>query len=329
MDNQRRADIRIGIVLVTYKSNDVLSGCLACLSAALHVADLDTRKSATVVLVNNNPDQTLDIPNNVPWESILINSDENVGFSPAVNSALPFVADADYVLLLNPDTCLAPNSLSIMIDLAIERQAALVGPLLTDEHGRPYGASERPFHSIHREIGRQLLGLTRYHSHYGRKAFNNGEARCLTGACLLIERVFLDSVGGLDTTIHMYLEDVMLCWQAHMAGRPVVLAYDAHCQHALGGSTGGINFHTSIALYLMILWARAEFVRRRMGAASVYVMRLLFVVGACLRLVLGDAQMRGRQQAVIWWAITSGKSPEWRDGPNIELPAFLDRSQRT
>jgi len=325
--SERRDSIRLGVVLVAYKSNEVLPGCFACLTKALQVAGLAQPESVTVVLVNNDPGQMVNALDEPVWEQIMIDSETNVGFAPAVNSALESVADVDYVLLLNPDTRLAPNSLSLMIDTALERRAALVGPVLTGEDGRPHGASERPFHSIHREVGRQLLGLTRYHVHYGRKASRSGRARCLTGACLLVERGFLDSVDGLDTTIHMYLEDVMLCWQAHVARRPVILALDAKCQHSLGGSTGGINFRTSIALYLMILWARTEFVRRRKGVFGVYVMRLLFVIGACLRYAIGDAEERSRQQTVIWWALRSGKSPEWRDGPYIELPAFLARAE--
>jgi N-acetylglucosaminyl-diphospho-decaprenol L-rhamnosyltransferase len=318
--------IHLGIVLVAYKSNEVLPECLTALAAALQVAELAQPELVTVVLVNNTPEQAVDVPHNPAWEQIVIESETNVGFSPAVNSALPSVAGADYVLLLNPDTRLAPNSLKVMLDVAIECHAALVGPLLTDEDGRPHGPSERPFPSIRAEIGRQFLGISPNHLHYGRRAARDGTARCLTGACLLVEREFLDSVEGLDTTIHMYLEDVMLCWQAHVAGRPVVFALDAKCQHALGGSTGGINFRTSTALNLMILWVRTEFVRRRRGAFGAYVMRLLFASGACLRCVRRDRQYRRMQQVVIWWALMSGKPPKWRDGPYIELPKFLARA---
>jgi GT2 family glycosyltransferase len=320
---RKRCSVSLGVVLVAYKSNDVLPGCLASLAAALQEAGLELSESVTVVLVNNDPGQNVSAPQSPAWKQIIIDSKTNVGFSPAVNSALPYVASADYVLLLNPDTRLAPDSLRIMIDSALERHAALVGPLLADETGCPHGASERPFPSIHRELGRQLLGLGRFHRHYGRRASRDGTARCLTGACLLIEREFLDRVGGLDTTIHMYLEDVMICWQAHMAQRPVILALDAKCQHTLGGSTGGINFRTSTALYLMILWVRTELVRRRRGAFGVFAMRFLFVVGACLRYIVGSRQNRRIQQAVIWWSAMSGRPPEWRDGPYVDLPASL------
>src|SRR6202453_2737549 len=274
------------------------------------MAGLNQPGSATVVIVNNDPSDVVTTPHNPVWEQIVIESNTNVGFSPAVNSALPSVADADYVLLLNPDTRLAPNSLSVMMDSARGRGAALVGPLLTDEDGEAHGPSERPFPSIRREIGRQFLGISPNHLHYGRKAARDGTARCLTGACLLVEREFLDSVGGLDTTINMYLEDVLLCWQAHVAHRPVVFALDAKCQHALGGSTGGINFRSSAALHLMILWVRMEFVRRRRGVFGAYLMRLLFASGACLRFLRGGREYRRMQQTVIWWALMSGKRSE-------------------
>jgi GT2 family glycosyltransferase len=310
---------------VAYKSNEVLPAGLASLAMALEVAGLNQPESTTVVLVNNEPGEPLNVPHDPPWTQIVIESSTNVGFSPAVNSALPSVADTDYVLLLNPDTRLARNALSVMINAALERHAGLVGPLLTDEDGCAHGPSERPFPSIRREVARQFLGISPNHLHYGRRAARDGTARCLTGACLLVEREFLDSVGGLDTTINMYLEDVMLCWQAHVARRPVVFAIDAKCQHALGGSAGGINFRSSAALHLMILWVRAEFVRRRRGTFGAVVMRALFASGACLRCLRGDREYRRMQQTVIWWSLMYGKAPGWRDGPQIELPKFLER----
>lgn len=318
--------IRLGVVLVAYKSNDVLSECLTALATALQAAGLDQPGSTTVVVVNNEPDEAVITPPSSTWETIVIESKANVGFSPAVNSALPSVADTDYVLLLNPDTRLSPNSLSLLIKLAFERDAALVGPLLTDENGHAHGPSERPFPSIRREVARQFLGISPNHLHYGRRAARDGTARCLTGACLLVERQFLNSVGGLDTTINMYLEDVMLCWQAHLARRPVIFALDAKCEHALGGSAGGVNFRSSAALHLMILWVRAEFVRRRRGAIGGYAMRFLFASGACLRCIKGGKEYRHMQLTVIWWALMSGESPEWRNGPHIELPKFLERT---
>ncbi len=321
--SQSTGSIHLGVVLVAYKSNDVLPECLTSLATALQVAGLSQPGSVKVVLVNNDPGLAVNVPHDPAWAQIVIESNTNVGFSPAVNSALPSVADADYVLLLNPDTRLTPDSLRVMIQAALERQAALVGPLLTDEDGRAHGPSERPFPSILREMRRQFLGISPNRLHYGHRASRDGSARCLTGACLLVERKFLDAVGGLDTTIHMYLEDMMLCWQAHVARRPVVFAIDAKCQHALGGSTGGINFRSSAALHLMILWVRTEFVRRRRGVLGAYVMRLLFAGGACLRWFRGDKEYRHMQQVVIWWALISGQAPEWRDGPYVELPNFL------
>jgi N-acetylglucosaminyl-diphospho-decaprenol L-rhamnosyltransferase len=315
--------LRLGVVLVVYKSNDVLPRCLASLTIALEQANLATPEVTTVVLVNNDVGEPVDTPNGHVWKQIVINSDSNSGFSPAVNSALPSVADTDYILLLNPDAQLAPDSLRILLDTARTHHAALVGPLLVDDDGHPHGPSERPFHSIRRELARQLLGTGRYGRNYGRRASRDGTARCLTGACLLVDRRFIDDVGGLDTTIHMYLEDVVLCWQAHLVGRPVVLALTARCQHALGGSTKGVNDRTSVALYLTILAARLEFIRRKSGSIGAGAMRLIFVTGACLRCTMGDVGYRRLQRIVIWWALTSGAPPQWHDGPHIAVPAFL------
>jgi GT2 family glycosyltransferase len=320
--------IHLGVVLVAYKSNEVLPECLASLTAALQSAGLAEPESVTVVLVNNDPGQAVDAPDEHVWEQIIIDSDTNLGFSPAVNLGLAAVSQTtDFVLLLNPDTRLSPTCLTEMLRIATGTGAALVGPVLVGPDGRPHGVSERPFHSVRREAARQLLGLGKRQSPYGRRAQRTGEARCLTGACLLAEHRFMLSVGGLDTSIRMYLEDVLLCWQAHEQHRPVLLAAQAQCQHALGGSSGGDDFRSSIGLHLTMLGARVEFMRRRAGRRGAFAMRTVIALGAVIRCALLSGEQRRKHLTTLHWAIVSGEPPEWRNGPHVELPAFFARNE--
>jgi GT2 family glycosyltransferase len=121
----------------------------------------------------------------------------------------------------------------------------------------------------------------------------------------------------------MYLEEVLLCWQAHRSGRPVLLAREARCLHALGGSAGGDNFHSSLGLYLTLLGARVAFIRSTSGPTLAAATRATMAFGALLRLCRGDARYKRRQLAVLWWAVTSGQAPPWRDGPCPNLPRRL------
>jgi GT2 family glycosyltransferase len=225
---------------------------------------------------------------------------------------------AEFVLLLNPDARLATDCLMVLMREAERSRAALVGPILCDIDDNPHGVSERPFHSVRREFATQLLGAERKRPPYGEQAYLTGSARCLTGACLLIDGPFLRSVGGLDTEVRMYLEDVMLCWQAWSHRERVMLARDAYCYHALGGSTEGTNFASSLGLHLTLLGARVRFVRRTSGAFHAWAIRVLMAIGAAIRAVTAGSSGRRKHLAVLRWALTSGTPPPWRDGPVVD-----------
>jgi GT2 family glycosyltransferase len=323
MDAQDK--LRLAVIIVCYHSNSILRSCISSLDTAIAAIPTEDRPEVELVLIANSPEDDIESIETRECRTTCLHAPGNIGFSPAVNLGLDAVPHADFILLLNPDAQVADDCLAVMLSEARSQGAALVGPTLCDAEKQPHGVSERPFHSVRREFATQLLGAERKRSPYGEQAYRTGSARCLTGACLLIDGAFLRSVGGLDTEVHMYLEDVMLCWHAHEQRRPVLLATQAECQHALGGSSGGNDFRSSIGLYLTMLGARVEFVRRRSGFKGAFAMRAIMALGAMIRCALLTGERRRKQLATLYWAITSGASPEWLDGPKVDLPAFVRR----
>jgi hypothetical protein len=308
--------VSLAVIIVCYHSGDVIHRCVSALDAAVRFASSSLDGRVTLILVANSPLDHIDRVEGRECETVRAHSARNLGFAPAVNLALGSVPEsADFVLLLNPDAQLAPNALREMIATAQARNAALVGPVLVDADGRPRGLSERPFHSLRREAALQLLGSGRNRRAFGAAAGKTGRARCLTGACLLADSNFLRSVGGLDATMPMYLEDVALCWCAHQRNLPVILATRARCGHALGGSSGGTDFRSSTGLYLTMLAARVEFVRRQSGQVGAAGMRLLIAAGAVARCLGKRKQARAKHLEALRWALKSGRPPEWTDGP--------------
>lgn len=303
--------LKLAVIIVSYNSSRVLERCLLALESTIRVAAAERRLSVDTVVVDNGsvvrPDErTL-------TGARLLHAGGNLGFARAVNVALQTTADADYVLLLNPDTAMEEYALSRLLATAERRQAALVGPMLIGADNRPNGYSERAFHSLGAEAARQLLGRAP-HEHASARALQTGEARCLTGACLLARGDFLRKVGGLDTALPMYLEDVELCASAHRHAMPVVLDAQALCRHELGGSSEGDNFATDVTLHLLLLAARVEFVRRRSQTRAA-AMRLLMFIGAVVRLSVASGRRDGvgirKHARVAAWAITSGRQPAW------------------
>jgi GT2 family glycosyltransferase len=294
------AECVIGVVVVAFNSDDVLQSCLDSLKRAAAVAADETGISPRTVVVDNASSRPVG-----PGEDVaVVRLPSNVGFARAANIGARELGTVEYLLFLNPDARLEPTALVELL-AAFDEETAIAGPLLVGEDGaeRP---SERPFHSVHREFVRQLVPFA-----LDRRE-RVGEARCLTGACLLVDAAFFREVGGFDEAVRMYLEDVELCWMAHQRGRRVMHVTRARCLHDLGGSTNGENFARSNALYLTLLAARVEFVRRRSGSFGAAGMRAAIACGALPRAVVrAGSAARRRELEVAWWAIRSGRPPAW------------------
>jgi N-acetylglucosaminyl-diphospho-decaprenol L-rhamnosyltransferase len=305
----------LAIVVVTYNSDAVIEQCIAALDRSIEAARRRLSGPPALVLVDNRStirpqvrDATTRITHRVPLE-------HNVGFAPAVNEGLARVPAPERVLLVNPDTRMEPTALERLLAAMEARAAALVGPILVGADGCPQAQSERPFHSPAREAVRQFAPFLSSRRPFGRQAERTGVARALSGACLLIDGRFLRDAGGLDTSLAMYLEDVELCARAHDAGRLVLLARDARCMHALGGSSGDENFRASTGLHLMLLAARLEFIRRHQGVAAMRLARSFMFVGAAVRvavaLLLREPALLRKHRAAMTWALRSGRPPHW------------------
>jgi GT2 family glycosyltransferase len=296
------AGCTIGVVIVSYNSGGVLQGCLAGLGLASHEVMRRFGAAVRTVIVDNASQQP---PSADGFETIELAS--NLGFAAAANIGIRQVAGADFVLLLNPDARLERDALAELLEAFANPCTAVSGPLLVGDDGAPR-PSERPFHSLKRELVHQLLPVR------SRVGSYVGQARCLTGACLLIDGAFLAEVGGLDETIRMYLEDVELCWLAHERGRRVAHVNTSICRHDLGGSSGGTDFRTSVGLHLTLLAARVEFVRRRSGVVAAACMRAAMALGAILRIPFHLARGHaGIDVAVAVWAVRSGRAPAWEE----------------
>ena len=304
----------IGVVIVAFESDAVLPEALAALGAASDRAPI---AQLEVVVVDNGSSRKLRLSGAGRPPARLMRLESNLGFSPAVNIAARHLQGTDYLLLLNPDARLEPDAVANLLDAFTDPQVAIAAPALVDSAGRLLPC-ERPFYTVPVELLRQFAPFAARRRIAGRRAWAGGEARRVSGACLLVERAFFDACGGLDEAIRMYLEDVELCWQARARGRRVRLVPSARCVHTPGQSSGGANETTSLGLYLTLLASRVEFVRRRQGARAALAMRGLMTVGALLRLVARPGRRnREKQLAVIRWALLDGAAPPWESGPVV------------
>ena len=204
--------MKLSIVIVSYNVRRYLDKCLESVQRALEGIEAEV-----LVVDNASADDTMALlPGRYPWVRFIANSD-NVGFARANNQAIRLSA-GEYVLLLNPDTTVAPHTLRDALSfMDNHQQAGGAGVKMHNEDGTVAPESRRaiptPWVSA-----LKMLGFTgRYYmSHLPWDA--PCQIEVISGAFCLLRRKALDQIGLLDEAFFMYGEDIDLSFRLLKAG---------------------------------------------------------------------------------------------------------------
>jgi len=221
-----------------YNSVGDIGVCLRALAASEGEVSLNA-----VVVDNASTDGTAELVARDFPDVQLIKNERNVYYAAACNQGAQTV-EGDYVLLLNPDVQVAPNSLRLMIEY-IEKTpyTASVAPKLVYPDGRVQ-QSVRRFPS-YATLWYEMLGLGRLfpkHLRFGRWRMNlDGVEQPVDvnqpmASCLLIRRAMWDELGGFDEQFPMFFNDVDLCYRIKRAGARIVYLPQVTAVHRLGRS---------------------------------------------------------------------------------------------
>jgi GT2 family glycosyltransferase len=159
----------------------------------------------------------------------------NLGFGPAVNRGATH-ARGKYLLVLNPDCLIDPDTLSRML-AHVGPHTGIVGALVQDEAGNVDPASHRRDPLLARalatKLGRGGAGI----DIGGPLPEGAVQAEVVSGAILLMPRAAFETLGGFDETFFLHCEDMDLCRRARDMGYQVLLAADVRVMHGKGGSS--------------------------------------------------------------------------------------------
>jgi GT2 family glycosyltransferase len=273
----------LDVVIVSYRSRDLLRACLASLREHppdgpldVHVVDNDSRDGTVKMVRERFPEVDL-----LPLE-------QNVGFGRASNAGAARGAHP-YVLFLNPDTRLRAGALDGLLAL-MERQSevGIAGCRLELEDGTVDHAGRRSFPTIVGALGHfttlgRRRGAPAALSQYAGADVSPGPVDAVNGAFMLVRRTALDEVGGFDEGYWMYMEDLDLCWRFRERDRLTWYEPSVSVVHVKHGTTGRWRsprlvyaFH-----YGMYRFYRSHYAPRRNVLVNVAV-----YAGICAKLVV-------------------------------------------
>jgi GT2 family glycosyltransferase len=247
-----------------------------------------------VAVDNASTDGSLDAVRELPVDVVAL--DVNRGFAYAANVGWRR-GSAPYVLLLNPDARIDPQSLRRLVE-ALERDgsAAVAGPRILGEDGS-LEFSQRRFPRLRSTYARALFlhrafphagwadELVREEDQYERAGF----PQWLSGACLLLRRSALQSVGGLDEGFFLYSEDVDLCKRLRKAGWTARFEPAATVVHVGGESAPRTELLPVLAA------SRVRYARKHRGPVAAGLEQAGVVLGEVCRAFVSRGGLAVRQ----------------------------------
>jgi len=226
-------DATIGIV--TWRARELLKGCLDSIYTFT-----DGLSYEIIVVDNWSCDGTVEMVLEKYPHVILIQNKKNQGVASARNEILR-LARARYVIVLDVDTVVHPNSLRNLVEIMDQNpQAVIGGPKLVYGDGK-LQFSARTFPSL---LNIMIEGtfLKDYFPNSGfvkKYTMENWDHRCLRevdwmyGACLIIRSSGLRTLGLFDEKFFYLYEDVDLCLRAKYLGMKVIYIPQATVTHFL------------------------------------------------------------------------------------------------
>lgn len=211
----------LSIIIVNYNVKYLLEQCLRSVRAAAKDMEVEV-----IVVDNGSADGSVDYLRPLFPEVQFIENTGNPGFAAANNQALR-LCRGRYVLLLNPDTIVADDTLrSACRFMDRHPEAGAVGVKMIDAHGAFLPESKRSFPTPWVSFCK-LFGLSRLFPYSRRFAAYSlpylsadgiHQVDVLSGAFMLLRSEALQRIGLLDEAFFMYGEDIDLSYRMITAG---------------------------------------------------------------------------------------------------------------
>lgn len=261
----------VSVLVVNYNTERLLAPMWDALTNARGALDLQV-----IVVDNASRDRSVALLREDPRfaaAKVLANS-VNVGFGRANNQGVT-MATGRYLLLLNTDAFVAPNTLESTVAYMDEhRQYGVLGVQLIGRDGLPQPSCR--YFPTPWNVFLLRSGLSRLFPHVRSVddlAWDHAAPReCdwVPGCYLLIRREVVDKIGLFDPRFFMYSEEVDLCRRAKQSGWGVVFFSGTRVIH-LGGESAKSDGPLSAGgqqLSALQLESELLYYRKHYGAAG-------------------------------------------------------------
>ncbi|HKL17173.1 MAG TPA: glycosyltransferase family 2 protein [Patescibacteria group bacterium] len=241
LNTKEKNNIKLSIIIVNWNVKPLVHRCIGSIFKNLKNINFEI-----IVIDNNSQDGSKDLLKKLNKErqrlKIILNN-KNIGFAAANNMGLK-KAEGEFILFLNPDTEVRPNSVKKMIKkLESNKDIGLIGPKMISVSGKTQ-SSVRKFPSV---LSQAIIFLKLHHiftklpvlKNYFQSDFNydkEAEVEQVMGAAMMTKKDILKRVGYWDESYFLWFEDIDLCKKIKDAGWKVIYTPEAEVFHHGGES---------------------------------------------------------------------------------------------
>jgi hypothetical protein len=200
-----------------------------------------------IVIDNNSTDDSVEQIEKFFAEVILIKNHKNKGYGAALNQGIK-ISKGKYIMALNSDIIFLDYALDNMVSfLGKHQEAGTVGPILLDKKGNidySFGRFPKPWLIIIEQLlGKLTPKKIRPLPLEGKPdSFEFGwmEVDNIKGACMLVPRKVVESIGLFDENFFAYFEESDWCLRMEKSGFKRYLISNAKVIHFADSSFGQI-----------------------------------------------------------------------------------------
>ena len=226
---------KLAVVVVNWNAGPQLRNCLESLQGSF----------PTIVVDNASTDKSCDGLQGL-GNVALITAEENLGFGKACNLGASQV-EADYVLFLNPDAAVFPDTIERAMSVMDDPENAdvgICGVQLVDKSGQIARGCARFPSPLTFLV--ESIGLARFFPRLGLLMSDWSHDRTkrvdhVIGAFFLVRAKLLSDLGGFDERFFLYLEDLDFSLRSHQAGWKSLYLADVQAFHKGGGTSDQIK----------------------------------------------------------------------------------------
>jgi GT2 family glycosyltransferase/lipopolysaccharide/colanic/teichoic acid biosynthesis glycosyltransferase len=265
----------LSLIIVNWNTRDFLDKSLESIFRTTKDISFEI-----IVVDNNSKDDSVNmIKEKYPDVKIIANK-KNEGFAKANNRGIKKSKGA-YILLLNPDTLLMGEPLSMLVDFMKKNDdIGVCGCKVLNKDGSIEPACRRgiptPKAALYRFIGlNKIFAKNPRFAKYNLSHLNPhkiSEVDAISGSFFMLKREVIEKTGLLDETFFLYGEEIDWCYRIKNSGWKIVYNPNAEIIHYKGGSSRQNKLRSFYEFYhSMFIFHEKHFSDKSSAAVNMFV----------------------------------------------------------